>query len=173
MRPNPRGELPYAADEVRIKEPLSNATLATVRGVEACFSRQNSRLDGGGRGLAAPSGVMRTQASCGPGTDWRALKARTPALRSWRCRDSALAGAELAFHDAEDVLDLRAHLAEPAIAGTLGLKFSSKTRVSCMWPPGSRSLPTRLMHAGITKNARPRRCAQHFMFALTMLGASP
>src|SRR5262245_21680275 len=30
-----------------------------------------------------------------------------------------LAIAELAFHDAEDVLDLRAHAAEAAIAGTL------------------------------------------------------
>ena len=55
----------------------------TVRGVEACFSRQNSRLDVGRAGPA----------SCGPGTDWRALTARTPALRSWRCRDSAPCGS--------------------------------------------------------------------------------
>jgi len=27
------------------------------------------------------------------GTDWRALTARTPALRSWRCRDSAPCGS--------------------------------------------------------------------------------
>jgi SAM-dependent methyltransferase len=47
------------------------------------------------RGRLAPGcGVMRTQASRGRGTGWRAPTARTPEHRSWRCRDSALCGSQ-------------------------------------------------------------------------------
>ena len=102
------------------KESLSNASLRLSMPLKRAFLGKVYRLDGGARGLAAPSGVMRTQASFGPGTDWRALKQREH-LRSV-LGDAAiahLAVVRLAIHDAEHALDLRAHAAEATIAGTL------------------------------------------------------
>src|SRR5258705_13591030 len=90
----------------------SFAALANV------FSCQSRQLTAGG-GTGWPGVVRRTQVSCGRDTGLRAPTARTPGPRSGDAAIAHLAIAELALHDTKHMLDFRAHLAEPVIAGTL------------------------------------------------------
>ena len=74
---------------------------------------------GGGCEAFRPAfSLKRTQVAAGEIKIGKARGARTPARRSWRCRDSGPAIAELAFQHREYVLDHGAHLAEAAVWST-------------------------------------------------------
>src|SRR3954470_13288470 len=66
-----------------------------------------------------PDVVRRTQVSCGRDTGLRAPTARTPGPILGDAAIAHLSIAELALNDTKHMLDFRAHLAEPVIAGTL------------------------------------------------------